>query len=64
MDRRLIKIILKTFYSENILKHDFKMTKDGVYKILDAPTFPTALDYIKALPMNDSTEVFGLHTNA
>ncbi len=64
MDRRLIKIILKTFYSENILKNDFKMTKDGVYKILNTPTFGTALEYIKALPMNDSTEVFGLHPNA
>jgi dynein heavy chain len=64
MDRRLIKIILKTFYSEEILKKDFRMTKDGVYKILDNPTFGLALDYIKALPMNDSTEVFGLHSNA
>lgn len=64
MDRRLIKIILKTFYSENILKKDFKMTKDGVYKILDNPSFGSALDYIKSLPMNDSTEVFGLHPNA
>lgn len=64
MDRRLIKIILKAFYSEDILKKDFTMTKDGVYKILDNPTFGTAIDYIKALPMNDSTEVFGLHANA
>lgn len=55
MDRRLIKIILKTFYSEDILKNNFKMTKDGIYKILDIPTFGTALDYIKNLPMNDST---------
>jgi len=64
MDRRLIKIILKTFYSEDILKNDFKMTKDSVYKIMDEPTFASALDYIKGLPMNDSTEVFGLHRNA
>jgi hypothetical protein len=55
MDRRLIKIILKTFYSENILNNDFKMTKDGVYKILDNPSFGAALSYIKSLPMNDST---------
>lgn len=31
------------------------MTKDGVYKILDNPTYGTALEYIKSLPMNDST---------
>ena len=40
------------------------MTKDSVYKIMDEPTFASALDYIKGLPMNDSTEVFGLHRNA
>jgi hypothetical protein len=35
MDRRLIKIILKKFYSPSITKDAFKMTKDGIYKILD-----------------------------
>jgi dynein heavy chain len=55
MDRRLIKIILKKFYSEEIMKDSFKMTKDGVYKILDNSSFDQALDYIKSLPINDST---------
>ena len=64
MDRRLIKIILKTFYCQNILEFNFQMTKDGIYKILDNPNFGSALNYIKSLPMNDSTEVFGLHQNA
>lgn len=35
MDRRLIKIILGNFYSPEILNPDFKMTKDGTYRILD-----------------------------
>ncbi len=39
MDRRLIKIILKRFYSEDIIKDNFKLTKDGVYKIMDNPNF-------------------------
>lgn len=64
MDRRLIKIILKRFYSEDIIKDNFKLTKDGVYKIMDNPNFDSTLDYIKSLPLNDSTEVFGLHPNA
>lgn len=64
MDRRLIKIILKRFYSEEIIKDGFKMTKDAVYRILDNPTHESALEYIKSLPLNDSTEVFGLHPNA
>ena len=55
MDRRLIKIILKAFYSENILQNNFSMTKDGIYKILDNPSFGQALGYMKLLPMNDST---------
>jgi dynein heavy chain len=32
--------------------------------VLDDPTFDTCLEYIKTLPMNDLTEVFGLHNNA
>ena len=64
MDRRLIKIILKKFYSPEILSDDFKMTNDGVYRILDSPSFDESLDYIKNLPINDGTEVFGLHPNA
>ena len=64
MDRRLIKIILKKFYSSTILEKDFRMTKDGTYKILNEPTFGESLHYIKNLPINDSTEVFGLHQNA
>ena len=63
-DRRLIKIILKKFYSEEILEDDFKLTKDNRYRILDDPTYDDAIDYIKNLGMNDSTEVFGLHSNA
>ena len=43
MDRRLIKIILKKFYSEDIISDGFKMTQDGIYKILDQPTFETSL---------------------
>lgn len=64
MDRRLIKIILKRFYSEDIIKDNFKLTKDGTYKIMDNPNFDSTLDYIKSLPLNDSTQVFGLHPNA
>lgn len=43
MDRRLIKIILKNFYSDEIIKDNFKMTKDSVYRILNEPTWETSL---------------------
>ena len=55
MDRRLIKIILKNFYSPHIVKDGFKMTSDGVYKILDNPSYASTLEYIKGLPINDGT---------
>jgi dynein heavy chain len=55
MDRRLIKIILKTFYNPEIMKDGYKMTKDAIYKILDEPTFESSLEYIKNLPINDGT---------
>lgn len=64
MDRRLIKIILKKFYSPDIMLDGFTMTNDEVYKILDEPTFDSSLEYFKNLPINDGTEVFGLHSNA
>ena len=64
MDRRLIKIILKQFYSPDILEEKFSLSQSGAYKVLDDPTFDSCLEYIKTLPMNDLTEVFGLHNNA
>lgn len=42
MDRRLIKILLKKFYSPDIVKDGFTMTADGVYKIMDNPSFTSA----------------------
>lgn len=55
MDRRLIKIILKQFYSDDILRDGFTLSKSGIYKVLDEPTYEKCLEYIKTLPMNDLT---------
>ena len=35
MDRRLIKIILKQFYSDEILHDNFILSKSAIYKVLD-----------------------------
>lgn len=35
MDRRLIKIILKQFYSPDILEDGFTLSRSGIYQILD-----------------------------
>mgnify|MGYP002074805091 FL=1 len=55
MDRRLIKIILQQFYSEDVLRDGFTLSKSGIYKILDEPTHEKCLEYIRTLPMNDLT---------
>ena len=55
MDRRLIKILLKKFYSPKIMDDGFKMTSDGTYRVLDEPDYTSVLDYIKSLPINDGT---------
>jgi len=31
------------------------MTKDNIYRIADNPNYDNALEYIKSLPLNDST---------
>ena len=43
MDRRLIKIILKQFYSPEILDDGFSLSQSGAYKVLDDPTFETCI---------------------
>lgn len=39
MDRRLIKIILKQFYSPPITEDGFVLSASGAYRVLDEPTF-------------------------
>lgn len=65
MDRILIATILETFYTPKIHDDDYKFSESGLYY---SPPGNSSLlefiEYIKQLPLNDPTEVFGLHTNA
>lgn len=63
-DRRLIKIILQDFYTPDILADGYKLSPSGVYYVPDEGGIDVFKDYIRQLPMNDMTEVFGLHDNA
>lgn len=63
-DRRLISTILKDFYSVNILKETYKFSPSGVYYAPENGPIDSYYEYIKALPLNDLPEAFGMHPNA
>jgi dynein heavy chain len=63
-DRRLIKILLKQFYTPEILKEGYKLSPSGAYFAPPDGALEDYKEYIKGLPLNDPTEVFGLHENA
>jgi dynein heavy chain, axonemal len=64
MDRRLINVILTTYFKDDILHDDYKFSESGLYYAPSAGPLDSYLDYIKTLPLSDEPEVFGLHENA
>jgi len=65
-DRRCIKLILSDFYClEMISEENHHLSETGAYYV---PPDGNKEDYVKfiedKLPMNDLTEVFGMHDNA
>lgn len=65
MDRRLIKIILGTYFTPKILTENYKFSESGTYYAPESGNVDSYLDYIKnILPLNDEPEVFGMHSNA
>jgi dynein heavy chain len=63
-DRRLISTVLSDFYSTNILKDNYKFSPSGVYYAPENGPMDSYYEYIKALPLNDLPEAFGMHPNA
>lgn len=68
MDRRLIAILLEDFYTVNILSDDYKFSPKGKeygYFVPPETDLEGYLEFTKeSMPLNDYTEVFGLHDNA
>ena len=65
-DRRAIELILSDFYCpEMISEPNHKLSESGAYFV---PPDGNKDDYIafieKSLPINDLTEIFGMHDNA
>jgi dynein heavy chain len=64
-DRILINTILDDFYDPKVLKESHKFSDSGIYYCPPEGELVTYLDYIRNdLPINDLTEIFGLHDNA
>lgn len=65
-DRRCISLILSDYYCpEMITEENHKLSETGAYYV---PSDGSKSDYVTfiedKLPMNDLTEVFGMHDNA
>ena len=63
-DRRLIAILLRDFYTPDILDDDYKFSPSGIYYSPKPGELDSFREYIRELPINDPCEVFGLHSNA
>jgi len=63
-DRRAIVEILKNYYTADIMKEDYKFSVSGIYYAPPDTDHAGYLEFIKALPMNTTPEVFWLHNNA
>ena len=64
-DRTCISLILEDFYNPNMLKNNHKLSESGKYYVPSEGDLASYIIFIKeTLPLNDLTEIFGLHENA
>jgi len=64
-DRVSINLILEDFYNPKMLEKNHKMSESGKYYVPSFGELSTYVDFIREeLPINDLTEIFGLHENA
>jgi len=64
-DRTCISIVLEDFYSPSMLKDKHKLVESGKYIVPTEGDLTSYQDYIRdEMPLNDLTEIFGLHDNA
>ena len=64
-DSRLIKSLLKKFYTPDIFKADYTFSPSGLYKVCPEMPLENYKCFIdETLPLNDRAEIFGLHENA
>lgn len=64
-DRVTINLVLEDFYCPAMLDKNHKQSPSGTYFVPSCGNLQSYKDFIKEnLPINDLTEIFGLHENA
>mmetsp|Transcript_12443 Transcript_12443/g.20899 ORF Transcript_12443/g.20899 Transcript_12443/m.20899 type:complete len:197 (-) Transcript_12443:561-1151(-) len=64
-DRVTLNFILEDFYNPSMLKKNHPLSESGKYMVPDEGPIESYIEFIReSMPMNDLTEVFGLHDNA
>lgn len=64
-DRVTIMLVLEDFYSPEMLNKNHKMSESGKYFVPTVGDLSSYTDFIRnEMPLNDLTEIFGLHENA
>ena len=63
-DIKLITALLKGYYTSEIMKDGYKLSKLETYYAPPEGPLSEAKSYIESLPLEDDPEVFGLHPNA
>ena len=64
-DRLTIMVILEEFYNPGMLKVNHKLVESGKYIVPTDGPLESYQNYIREeMPLNDYTEIFGLHDNA
>jgi dynein heavy chain len=67
IDLRTIDVVMKSFYTPELLNNGHPFDKDGIFFSLEPDKYdPHAsyIDYIETLPLQASPSVFGMHNNA
>ena len=64
-DRTAIILILEDYYNPLMLKPNHKLVESGKYYVPSEGPLDTYVEFVREqVPLNDLTEVFGLHDNA
>ena len=65
-DRRSIMTMLKDYYNQSMIdEQNHKLSPSGTYYVPDDSDRQGYIEFItETIPLNDLTEVFGLHDNA
>jgi len=64
-DERLISAMYKGFCNEEILNEEgHNISDDGIYRVPKDCSLEGIKEYVDTLPLDDTPEIFGLHSNA